>query len=58
MSPYLLVVAAALVVAACTPEQVGLVVDTAGEAAILTGHPGVGYALHCLEAFCAAGGPH
>ena len=58
MSRTLAIAAAALAVAACTPEQAGLVVDVAAEAALVTGHPGVGYALHCLEAFCAAGGPH
>ena len=50
--------AAALVAAACTPEQALVAVDVASEAALVTGHPAVGYALHCLEAFCAAGGPH
>ena len=54
----LTILAAAVLVAACTPEQTLVAVDVASEAAVVTGHPAVGYALHCLEAFCAAGGPH
>ena len=47
-----------LLVAACTPQEVGLVLDTASEAAVLTGHPLIGSALYCVEAFCPTGGPH
>ena len=56
MSPYRLAIAAAAVLAAgCTPQEVGLVLDTASEAAVLTGHPAIGAALYCVEAFCPTG---
>ena len=58
MIRYAVIVAAAgLALAACTPEQVGLVVDTAAEAAVLTGHPAAASLLYCVEAFCPTG-PH
>ena len=48
-----------LLVASCTPQEVGLVAEAASGVAALTGHPGASYALSCFgEAFCAAGGPH
>ena len=59
MSPYLLIIAAALAVAACTPQEVGLVAESAAGVATVTGHPGAAYLIQCFgEAFCAAGGPH
>ena len=51
-------VAVAALAAACTPQEVGLVLDTASDAAVLTGHPAIGAALYCVEAFCPTGGPH